>query len=584
MPNRPRFTSRTRLLIALLVVGVVVSLFLHQRIALAVGGGSGSISLTSLGTAYTQDFDTLANSGTTNTLPINGWYLNETGTAATNNGQYQGGTGSGNGGDVYSYGTTATTERAYGTLFSGTLTPVIGAQFTNNTGSTVTSLDVSYTGEMWRAGVTNRNAADRLDFQLSTNATSLATGTWVDYNNLDYNSSNINATAGALNGNALGNNTALSFSITGLSIPNGASIWIRWTDFDIAPGADDGLGVDNFSLTPQGSGSTNPTGVGNANPSSVSPGGTTLLTVAVTPGTSPTSLTHTVTANLTAIGGSASQTFSDDGLTNGDATAGDNIFSYNATVGNATTGGVKNLPVTINETSPLSRTGSTSISLTVLTPTNPSGVGAANPNSVAAGGTTLLTVAVTPGANPTSTGITVVGDLSSIGGSASQSFFDNATNGDVTAGDNTFSYSATVAVGTSAGGKTLPIQISDDFPRTGNTTIALTVSAPPVPNNVVISQIYGGGGNTGATLKNDYIELINHSSAPVDLTGWSVQHRPTTSSSWSVTPLTSFILQPGQYYLIQESQGAGGTDNLPTPDAIGTITVSSTSGQSCASK
>jgi len=104
---------------------------------------------------------------------------------------------------------------------------------------------------MWRAGVTNRNAADRLDFQLSANATSLTTGTWVDYNSLDLNSPNINATAGALIGNSSGNQTPVSFSITGLSIPNGASFWIRWTDSDIAPGADDGLAVDSFSLTPR---------------------------------------------------------------------------------------------------------------------------------------------------------------------------------------------------------------------------------------------------------------------------------------------------------------------------------------------
>ena len=68
---------------------------------------------------------------------------------------------------------------------------------------------------MWRAGVTNRNAADRLDFQLSTDATSLTTGTWVDYDSLDFNSPNINATAGALNGNSAGNQAPLSFSITG---------------------------------------------------------------------------------------------------------------------------------------------------------------------------------------------------------------------------------------------------------------------------------------------------------------------------------------------------------------------------------
>jgi uncharacterized protein len=230
--------------LALLLVAVPI------QPAQAVGGGSGSVSLTTLGSAYTQDFNTLANTGSTNNLTINGWYLNETGSSGSNNGQYAAGTGSGTAGDVYSFGAAASTERAFGTLFSGTLTPTIGAQFTNNTGSTVTSLDVSYVGKMWRAGVTNRNAADRLDFQLSANATSLTTGTWVDYNGLDCNSPNINATAGALDGNAAVNQTAISFSITGLSISNGASFWIRWNDSDIAPGADDGLAVDNFSITP----------------------------------------------------------------------------------------------------------------------------------------------------------------------------------------------------------------------------------------------------------------------------------------------------------------------------------------------
>jgi predicted extracellular nuclease len=253
MRNAPRTASRTRLLIGLVATLFTVSVFLHQTMqsAQALGGGSGSISLIALGTAYTQNFDTLANTLTTNNLTINGWFLNETGTNARNNGQYAFSTGTDTSGDVYSFGAAASAERAFGTLFSGTLNSTIGAQFTNNTGSTVTSLDISYIGEMWRAGVLNRNAADRLDFQLSTNATSLTTGTWVDYNNLDYNSSNINATVGALNGNSAPNQTAVGFSITGLSIPNGATFWIRWNEFDIAPGADDGLAIDGFSITPR---------------------------------------------------------------------------------------------------------------------------------------------------------------------------------------------------------------------------------------------------------------------------------------------------------------------------------------------
>lgn len=113
-------------------------------------------------------------------------------------------------------------------------------------------------------------------------------------------------------------------------------------------------------------------------------------------------------------------------------------------------------------------------------PTNPTGVGAANPASVVAGGSTLLTVTVTPGANPTSTGLSVTGDLTAIGGSAAQSFFDDGSNGDVTAGDNVFSFQATVAAGTTPGAKTLPASITDAQARSGSASIALEVQAPPV--------------------------------------------------------------------------------------------------------
>ena len=92
----------------------------------------------------------------------------------------------------------------------------------------------------------------------------------------------------------------------------------------------------------------------------------------------------------------------------------------------------------------------------------------------------------------------------------------------------------------------------------------------------MISQVYGGGGNSGATLKNDFIELFNSGNQTVNLTGWSVQVASATGTSWSVTNLTAASLAPGQYYLIQELAGAGGTTNLPTPDATGTINLSAT--------
>lgn len=103
--------------------------------------------------------------------------------------------------------------------------------------------------------------------------------------------------------------------------------------------------------------------------------------------------------------------------------------------------------------------------------------------------------------------------------------------------------------------------------------------AHAVSSNVVISQVYGGGGNSGAAYKNDFIELFNRGSSAVDVTGWSVQYASGTGTSWSVTNLPSVTIQPGQYFLIQEAPGSGGTVNLPAPDVIDTIAMSSSSGK-----
>jgi len=109
------------------------------------------------------------------------------------------------------------------------------------------------------------------------------------------------------------------------------------------------------------------------------------------------------------------------------------------------------------------------------TPTNPTGIGNANPSSINPADNTLLTVNVSPGQNPTSTGINVTGNLAPIGGSASQPFFDNGTNGDVTAGDRVFSFFANVGAGTAQGAKTLSVTITDAQSRSGTAMIGITV-------------------------------------------------------------------------------------------------------------
>jgi hypothetical protein len=113
---------------------------------------------------------------------------------------------------------------------------------------------------------------------------------------------------------------------------------------------------------------------------------------------------------------------------------------------------------------------------------------------------------------------------------------------------------------------------SDNHESVGTEAFALGSTS------LVISQIYGGGGNSGATYKNDFIEIFNRGSVAVSVSGWSVQYASATGSSWTLTALSGTI-PAGGYYLVKEAQGAGGTTNLPTADATGSITMSATSGK-----
>ena len=357
-----------RLVSYVLLIAAVLSL--GRALLFAIGPAITPVSLSAADVAYTQNFDALASSGTSSVLPT-GWGFDETGSSAAVNGLYTAGTGSGNGGDVYSFGATASTERAFGTLQSGTLAPMIGARFTNTSSSTFHSLDVSYFGEMWRSGGRTPVTIDRLDFQISLDATSLTNGTWFDVDALDLNSPAPSTTAGALKGDA--NRVPITATISAvnnvsLDVPPGASFSIRWKDFDITPGADDGLAIDDFSLTPRTTVVTPLSGTAHATPTSVTAGDPVTLSVTVTPATNPASTGIVVTADLSPIGGSSIQPFLDDGL-NGDAVAGDNTFTFAATVDPATSGGNKSLSFAISDAQ--SRTAAGAIALAVARPLTP---------------------------------------------------------------------------------------------------------------------------------------------------------------------------------------------------------------------
>jgi hypothetical protein len=197
-------------------------------------------------TTYTQNFDTLATSGTSKALP-SGWKLDERGSSTAGSDDAYATTNA-NTGTAYAFGTGS--ERALGSVTSGTATPILfGAFFTNALGSAIESISLSYFGEQWRLGTAS---SDRLSFEYSLNATSLSNGSWIAFNALDFasikNGTGSGSASSALDGNAAGNRTEISATIANLLIADGSGFAIRWTDRDVG-GSDHGLAIDDLKLT-----------------------------------------------------------------------------------------------------------------------------------------------------------------------------------------------------------------------------------------------------------------------------------------------------------------------------------------------
>lgn len=223
----------------------------------ATGSQAQSISIATLGVSTGTDFNTLVNTGTVAIAggsPINGVYAVRTGTGTN----LVADTGTSNGGNNYSYGTPAgNTERALGSVGSGNAAAgsfFYGVRFTNNTGSTITSLTVNYVGEQWRNG--GNTTANVVAFSYVTGApvaTNLAAfqAAGTNVTALDFSSPINTATAAALDGNAAANRVAISSTITGLNLANGSEILLRWSDPDHG-GADHGLAIDDVFVTAAG--------------------------------------------------------------------------------------------------------------------------------------------------------------------------------------------------------------------------------------------------------------------------------------------------------------------------------------------
>jgi hypothetical protein len=110
---------------------------------------------------------------------------------------------------------------------------------------------------------------------------------------------------------------------------------------------------------------------------------------------------------------------------------------------------------------------------------------------------------------------------------------------------------------------------------------AVLVSVPAAQAaspDLVVSQVYAGGGNSGATYASDFVELFNRGSATVDLTGWSLQYASAASTSWSATALAG-TLAAGRHYLVQLASGGTAGSALPAPDATGATNLAATGGK-----
>ena len=189
---------------------------------------------------------------------LDGWTISNFG-GSSGNTEFRAQDGSlagSNGRGVVSFGTDNSTERALGVLATSNQISRFGLSLVNDTGAPFTKLQIAFTGEQWRRGNVPTPPAtipDLLAFSYTITGVptdNINTGTFTDVAALSYTSPNTQAapTEVALDGNAAGNQVALSHTIGGINWGPGEALILRWTGQDIT-GQDDGLAVDSLRVT-----------------------------------------------------------------------------------------------------------------------------------------------------------------------------------------------------------------------------------------------------------------------------------------------------------------------------------------------
>lgn len=199
-----------------------------------------SISYT--GGVYSQDFNTLAGAAgdhawvDDSTIP--GWYATRT--------VYRSSSGGDITGNLYAYGAADSTERALGALGSNTSGDIyFGVILTNNTGATLDTVEIAYTGEQWRQTKDQQNT---LDVSYALGTSSLTSGVYTAIPQLTFSAIAYNQpAASAVNGNDPAYRQAISFTLSGLNWLDGQTFVLRFLKAN-APDVDQGLAADDLTL------------------------------------------------------------------------------------------------------------------------------------------------------------------------------------------------------------------------------------------------------------------------------------------------------------------------------------------------
>lgn len=224
-------------------------------LGLVASRASADIVYSTPGSTYSENFDSLANTGTTNAWTddstIKGWLATRAVSPPIT--VYRADNGTSNAGAIYSFGATSSTERAFGSISSGTPgTITFGVRLTNGTANVLSDVTVTFDGEQWRdGGAVTPNAQSITASYVTGPGLTLGSAGYIAASALNFTSPTFTNTGSgvAIDGNASTNRIAgITTTLTGLSWNPGEELIIKWTDINDI-GNDHGLALDNFSLS-----------------------------------------------------------------------------------------------------------------------------------------------------------------------------------------------------------------------------------------------------------------------------------------------------------------------------------------------